>query len=277
MGFLNIPNELIYHIVGYIEADGDINALVQTNRSRTVRLFLQEGASPTTCFRENWNPMMLAAKHGHKDIVELFLKEGIDPTPMSGWGNPQGIYIDACTCPFDQAVMHGHEGVARVLVLYMKNVDYFVLPEFGEHENWATPLTWAAKSGCLGLVRMFIEEFRCNVDPNRFEKKGRAMWPFQSPLAVAALEDHTNVARYLLRAGADPNACNQDTTTACGRDTVVRRLLLDMDPKERDWEEALMNALFHGDTTVLNLFLDQGLEFNDRGQNALLLWAAAKG
>lgn len=240
MGFSDLPLELMYQIAEYLDFEKDINALVRTNKhsysllngylyrhhvtqwkaeayesmcisglSNSMRMLLSEGMPPDARL-PNWDPFTLASMYGHEDIVKCLLEKGANPNgkqPMSGYWIQQlpepGEY-EIFSSPFDYAVKHGHEGTARLLVPHMESVDYFVT-DFSEEYN-KTPLILAAENGHLNLVKMLVEELKCNVEPVRYEVVGKIAWREMTPLAYAASEGHTDIVRYLLSVGADLDA-----------------------------------------------------------------------
>jgi len=132
------------------------------------------------------------------------------------------------------AARRGHSGVVRIL-LELGNVD----PNTTDTKHGRTPLSWAADSNNEGVVRVLLE--RNDVDLNTVDTEyGR------TPLSWAAESNNEGVVRMLLeRNDIDPNIAD----TECGRtplswaagnghEVVVKMLLerKDVDPSIADTE-----------------------------------------
>ena len=86
--------------------------------------------------------LALAAQHGGAEIVRILLAAGEDPNRY----NPEGHHPHAT--PLHQAVLGGHEAVARLLVERGARLDI-------RDTIWdGTPLGWAQHGGGKGRARM---------------------------------------------------------------------------------------------------------------------------
>jgi len=84
--------------------------------------------------------------------------------------------------PLSWAAKNGHEGTVKML-LERKDVN----PDRTDTEYGRTPLTWATLRGRYGIVRMLLE--RKNAHPAMPDNVN------QNPQSVAPSESHDNVAR----------------------------------------------------------------------------------
>ena len=124
-------------------------------------------------------PLLMAAGHGHADVVQLLLEAGADPNTADSNGN----------LPLTVAAMQSHEDVARLLM------DGGADPSAAaDNEEGDTPLTLAAIQGCLGIVRLLLVEG--GVDANALGPDGCAA------LHSAHALGHEEVVRLLLDHGA---------------------------------------------------------------------------
>lgn len=111
------------------------------------------------------DPMTIAAKYGHVDVVRIFLDHGRDPT----------------------LAINNYASFLRI------NLDYLVL--------FANPLSAAVLEGHTSVVSLLIERGfieRC-VEPPRKRK-----WCHLS-LCLAVMKRHIPIIKLLLAGGCDPN------------------------------------------------------------------------
>ncbi|RFU30044.1 hypothetical protein B7463_g6282, partial [Scytalidium lignicola] len=118
------------------------------------------------------SPLLLAAKKGHKAIVQLLLEKGIaleakderDRTPLS-W-----------------AASNGHKEIVQLLL------------EKGERDlEKETPLLWAVECGHEAIVQLLLEKGAM--------LETRDLWK-QTPLLLAAKKGHKAIVQLLLEKGA---------------------------------------------------------------------------
>lgn len=317
MAHLLLPNELLLHIFSFLDRERDMNALVQSarplynvlnhslythniryqessglawaarhGRKSTVQMMLEEGAKRDACGDEEWQPMCMAVIHGHADVVQLFLDEGERPQIYDNddcfdiegvnLSNPAfDNYFDATKegwDPFMLAVEHNQVSVARVLLQNGARIT-------------ETEVLHAAQNGVPEMMELFLE-FKPDLLEEYIEQSS-------GPLGKAAYFGKTEMVRYLLNAGADPDMSNLWGATplawaAHSGDVESTRLLLERgacpDPALPSgltlWP--LRYAAERGHIEVAKLILDhidleEKLAADERERAYLLVSAAACG
>ena len=140
-----------------------------------------------------------AAESGHEGVVRLFLGPlFLNPGSVGRrWGNTWRVvgllfgkkYInpdrpdDRGQAPLSWAARNGHDGIVRLL-LERGGVSPDRPDHFGQ-----TPLSWAAQDGHDGVMRLLLE--LGGVSPDRADNFG------QTPLSWAALNGHDGVVKLL--------------------------------------------------------------------------------
>ena len=146
----------------------------------------------------------------------------------------------------------------------------------------STPLTWAARKGREGVVKLLLE--RGNVDPNHRGING------ETPLEWAAIYGHEGVVKLLLeQKNVDPNLPDGGGLTPLGsaamrgHEGVVKYLLEreDIDPNHPDMNGGtpLRDAAVYGHERVVKLLLErEDINPNHPDEyDAIPLWYAAIG
>jgi ankyrin repeat protein len=248
MNFPKLPVELIIHIVTFLKYDSDLNSFVRTNKffyhllndylyrdnvlhfgssalewaarngfENTVRRSLRAGALLSACVDEEWQPMALAAAHGHEQVVKVFLDLGLDPCRKEGWrpftrefqnqdeadeeGNPNMDYkheSDRLTL----AIENGFENVVRLLNTHGAMRDW-------NTQNAIDAMCLAVTGGHLALVKLLAEMFPQSIN-------GASRYSVKCPLAIAIKQNELVIARFLTSLGADVNvACRRNLTPLC--------------------------------------------------------------
>ena len=151
-------------------------------------------------------PLYIAAREGHKEVVEVLLSQGVDVNNATnhGW------------MPLHIAAREGHKEVVKVLLSHGADVN---------KANYIdrTALHIAAWGGHKDVVEVLLTH---GADINKASNNGR------TPLHLAAMDDHKEVVEVLLTHGADVNkAANNGRTPlhfACsiGASFEVVKLLL---------------------------------------------------
>jgi ankyrin repeat protein len=151
-------------------------------------------------------PLHFAVLKNRREMVELLLELGADPTTADGGGFPPSVY--AAAPDIDRSVVetlarYGGIDLFGALVLGDEQTAARILAETGSRvgpggvSNGALHLL--AKRGDTRAVRWLLDH---GADPN-------ARWSHWdaevTPLHLAAAQGHAEVVRLLLEAGADPS------------------------------------------------------------------------
>ncbi|KOS48725.1 hypothetical protein ACN38_g270 [Penicillium nordicum] len=235
MSLLNVPDEVILHLVPHLGYENEINVLCRTTRrfyallnpvlykrsitqrngghslewaamngsSPTARLTLEAGAPPAACGGEPWQPFALAAIHGHIEIIRLLYEHGVDPCSINNdWKNDidEGNHQNKEQGhPLSMAASHGHVSIVNLLL------KYGMRPDLITGHNERTSIHLAAKNGHIDVVRVLSD---AGSPINAQDRNG------STPLAFAAWNGHLDIVQFLLSRGADPNIATEHAGTS---------------------------------------------------------------
>jgi len=214
-----------------------------------------------------------AAGNGHEGVVNLFLGPGfVNPgSIVRRWGSARRLagllfgrrYVNpdslcsASQTPLSWAARNGHEGIVKLL-LERNDVN----PDIPDKLQGQTPLSWAARNGHEGIVKLLLE--RKEVDPDSSSKFG------QTPLWRAAEKGHEGVVRLLLgREEVNPDAPDTEyglrplwRAAGRGHEGVVKLLLgrKDVNPDAPDpkyGQTPLSLAAENGHEGIVRLLLER--------------------
>ena len=191
-----------------------------------MQAFLDAGADPSEADTTDalvgplaLTPLHRAAGSGHTEAVALLLASGADLAaeiaPLWGGGTP-----------LFSAARGGHLDVVTMLVEAGAEVEMFAQANY---KSGDTPLNAAAEGGDLAVVQYLIA---AGGDPAMGGTDG------EPPLAFAATgvtPGHTEVLRYLLSLGLDPNETN-----AWGVHNALTRARQQLDLLDDSGERAVM-------------------------------------
>ena len=168
---------------------GDLRWAITHGMTERVRLFVEHGVDIASPFDDGSTPAERAAVTGHPELVRYLVAHGAPAADL-----PPAERFVAAALVADQAVVAGLRAAHPGLV---------------EAVRRARPalIVWAAAQGQPGSVELLAG---LGFDVNA---KGRsdvpAEDPWQTALHVAAMEGHLDLARSLLRLGADPGIRDQ--------------------------------------------------------------------
>lgn len=185
-----------------IEAGANVNAanrygvpplsLACTNgNADIVKALLDAGANPNATLRGGETALMIAARTGHLEVVDALLAEGADVEARESSGQTALMW----------AAAEGHAEVVQALIDAGADIHRRL------DESGLTPMFFAVREGQTEVVRTLLA---AGVDVNvRLDSDGGWTYepPFNgaSPLMMAVLNGHFELAIALVKTGANPN------------------------------------------------------------------------
>ncbi|KAM6294984.1 protein fem-1 homolog A isoform 2-T2 [Aegotheles albertisi] len=143
-------------------------------------------------------PLLIAARHGHLEVVEYLLDHCGARVEKGGSVNFDGETIEGAP-PLWAASAAGHLGVVRSLLDHGASVNQTTLTN-------STPLRAACFDGHLEIVRYLVGERGADLEvANRHG---------HTCLMISCYKGHREIARYLLEKGADVNRRSVKGNTA---------------------------------------------------------------
>ena len=171
--------------------DCQTRALVEGARKgqlSNVQTELAKGADPNCKDEKGYTPLIRAAGEGYVAVVEVLIKSGADVDTIGDYKSP-----------LVEAVTHGHQDCARMLLEHGALVDLVVEPS--KH----TGLLAAAMHGQVECVKLMLEY---RADLGAVDVKGRT-----ALMLAGFMGSHASV-RKLIESGAEIEACCQIGRTA---------------------------------------------------------------
>ena len=198
---------------------------------------------------EGSTPLILAAREGHRDCIEVLLRLGAEVNKM----NYDGI------TPLMRAVDGYKEDMDSIRLLISSGASVNGVTRKGETALW-----FAARSGNLSTTKLLLES---GASVNMVDCKG------QSALLLAIKNDHVSTAKLLLESGASVNAVdrNRETPLYCaaknGYLTAVKLLLesgADVSIANKEGGTAITIAGLSGHANIVNTLIESGADVNVR-------------
>ena len=149
----------------------DVNCLLTRTRSPYISITMQS------------TPLCMAAKGGHKKVLEILLDKGADCNKTDGDG----------FSPLHMAARFGNEDIVKMFLDIGADHDIPTLYELH------TPLHTVAKCGFIDVAKLLLA---AKADIDKEDNLG------ETPLFKAVISGHQDLTALLLAAGSDPNTTN---------------------------------------------------------------------
>ncbi|KAJ5294455.1 hypothetical protein PENANT_c006G06987 [Penicillium antarcticum] len=264
MPLLDLPNELLLAIANPLDSEGDINALVQTNRH--FHSLLNSHLYKHNVLHNEGSALEWAAAHGILASVKEFIQQG---------ARIQGLVSSQ---PLLNAARYGHVEVVAYLLSLGAN-------PYSEEKRplKRTPIQWAIRYNHPEVVKALIE---VGVDPNERDKKGESLLHFSAKESTRNNEAATQV---LIAKGAELESKNfigeTPLCTACVSGSMEVALCLiengaDINFKDRDQNKSLLHlAALKNKVQIAEMLLEKGvsIEVKDSHGNTPLHYACYNG
>ncbi|NXH01845.1 ANS1A protein, partial [Loxia leucoptera] len=225
-----------------------------------------------------YTPLHHAALNGHKDVVEVLLRNDA-LTNVADCKGCYPLHLAAWKGDADIVKLLIHQGPSHTKVNEQNALEIKELKKYGPFDPYInaknndneTALHCAAQHGHTEVVKVLLEEL---TDPTMRNNK------FETPLDLAALYGRLEVVKMLLNAHPNLLSCNTKKHTPLhlaarnGHKAVVHVLLdAGMDSNyQTEKGSALHEAALFGKTDVVQILLTAGIDVNikdNRGLTAL--------
>ncbi|XP_009570505.1 PREDICTED: protein fem-1 homolog A, partial [Fulmarus glacialis] len=206
-------------------------------------------------------PLLIAARHGHLEVVEYLLDHCGARVEEGGSVNFDGETIEGAP-PLWAASAAGHLGVVRSLLDHGASVNQTTLTN-------STPLRAACFDGHLEIVRYLVGERGADLEvANRHG---------HTCLMISCYKGHREIARYLLEKGADVNRRSVKGNTAlhdCAESGSLEILQLLLRSKARMEKDGygmtpLLAASVTGHTNIVEYLIQGGLQQEEEEEAAV--------
>lgn len=236
----------------------------QKTRLSTVEALIKHGADLSLANDKGENPLHLAVRLGHGELVAFLLKQGMDVNVLTVVPEVEDSPFNGRT-PLLQAARYNKNKKLIHFLLQQganpnaqdKNPGYTAL-----HYLAATPLQEEPeKEKALAEIAVLLLKHKANPNLKAPQKQN------QAPLHLAAMNNHAQLTEVLLKAGADVNQAADKGATAIG--IAAKQGALDMVECLLKYGVDMVKtrALFYAamckkTTDVMQLLIDQGADIN---------------
>ncbi|KRY12791.1 Ankyrin repeat domain-containing protein 29 [Trichinella patagoniensis] len=191
----------------------------QGNYMTIVKTFLEVGCDPNYSMSDGAHSLFVAAQNGHLEVVKILLQNGADVSKARNDG----------ATPLWISCQMGHASIVRELLLWGANVDE-------ARKDGATPLFKASHKGHTAVVEELLE----------FDPCLGLLANGETALHAACLFGHQEIAKMLIRAGADVQLPNQAGETPLqlaeqlGYDSIINLLSKFIQPAKTVSKETIL-------------------------------------
>ncbi|KRZ68084.1 Ankyrin repeat domain-containing protein 29, partial [Trichinella papuae] len=191
----------------------------QGNYITIVKTFLEVGCDPNYSMSDGAHSLFVAAQNGHLEVVKILLQNGADVSKARNDG----------ATPLWISCQMGHASIVRELLLWGANVDE-------ARKDGATPLFKASHKGHTAVVEELLE----------FDPCLGLLANGETALHAACLFGHQEIAKMLIRAGADVQLPNQAGETPLqlaeqlGYDSIINLLSKFIQPAKTVSKETIL-------------------------------------
>ncbi|KAL8760737.1 MAG: hypothetical protein Q9184_003095 [Pyrenodesmia sp. 2 TL-2023] len=246
------------------------------SRPEIVSSLLERGADPTIMHEDGRSPVHVAALFGDEAVISVFLQYGCDVEVS----DPDGINCEML------AMKHGHKRAAKMFR------EYKLQHAAGRTISLLAEPFWS-KSSSHHFINLPVSS-SLSRQPQRPNNNIHIPWASEtaSPLHLAAVGGHVQVARFLLERGANANKPDggymtplhwaaAGSSTATADETAMTELLLEFGANVHAVDASLrtpcMVAVSFGRHGPLRVMIARGadLHMKDRWRNTVLHYTAA--
>lgn len=226
-------------------------------RKDIVELFLKAGMDINT--KDNGNVLAAAVRKGQKDMVAYLIEKGADVDTGNYLGSPLCF-----TCK------EGNLEIARMLIDNDAEIEY--------DSPFGTPLIIATANGHSEIVKLLLEN-DADIDCRTFPAN-------ETPLMIAATNGNTEIARILIEKHASidlTNVTGDDALTLAVIDnhSEIVNLLIENGAKIKGETaiRALTEAAGRNESEILTQLIEMGMDANLKvpGEMPLVVWAVKNG
>ena len=162
-----------------------------------ISVLLNAGADPNTENPEGETPLMAVARSGNVEAARLLLDAGADVNATEDWGGQSALMWASARSQVDMVeflIANGANLNQRGVIRQWERKTITEPRPKDMNKGGFTPLLYAAREGCVKCARLLVD---AGADPDLTDPER------VSPLNIALLNLHFDVAATLIEGGAD--------------------------------------------------------------------------